>query len=106
MCAAELEPTAISHSAGISAREEHEQRRGAPSTCGVTFEATLEPAAIIYRAGASARERGERWHRALSLLGDMDETRLDLQRQDTRIRERQPVAAGPIAGQRGGHGEV
>ncbi|CAK0794259.1 unnamed protein product [Prorocentrum cordatum] len=41
-------------------------------------EATLEPdVTIIYSAGISACERGQQWQRALSLLSQMVETKLE-----------------------------
>ncbi|CAK0905364.1 unnamed protein product [Prorocentrum cordatum] len=40
-------------------------------------EAKLEPDAISYNAGISACEKGERWQRALALLREMREAKLE-----------------------------
>ncbi|CAK0843471.1 unnamed protein product [Prorocentrum cordatum] len=55
-------------------------------------EASLEPDVISYNAGISACGQGEQWHRAVALLRDMWEAKLEptqiqLQRWDQRVRE-------------------
>ncbi|CAK0843472.1 unnamed protein product [Prorocentrum cordatum] len=73
-------------------------------------EASLEPDVISYNAGISACGQGEQWHRAVALLRDMWEAKLEptqiqLQRWDQRVRERQTVVPGLAAAQRDVGGE-
>ncbi|CAK0901081.1 unnamed protein product [Prorocentrum cordatum] len=72
-------------------------------------EAKLEPDVIsTYNAGVSACGKGGQWQRALALLSEMREAKLEpngahvfiLQRWDQRVREGRAVAAGAGAAER------
>ncbi|CAK0883306.1 unnamed protein product [Prorocentrum cordatum] len=76
------------------------------------WEAKLEPNVIFsYSAGISACAKGSRWQRAVALLSEIREAKLEptiiqLQRWDRRVREGQAVADGLVAAGRGDCGEV
>ncbi|CAK0880212.1 unnamed protein product [Prorocentrum cordatum] len=58
---------------------------------------------VSYSAGISACEKGDQWQRALALLSEMWDARLEpslLQRWDQRVREGRAVAGGSGAAQR------
>ncbi|CAK0818311.1 unnamed protein product, partial [Prorocentrum cordatum] len=106
MWGAKLEPNVISYNAGISACEKGEQwqralallseagaqrhqlqrwdqrvregRAVAAGTCAAERDAGGEAGArLSYNAGISACEKGEQWQRALALLSEMWEAKLE-----------------------------
>ncbi|CAK0910716.1 unnamed protein product [Prorocentrum cordatum] len=74
----------------------------------------LEPSVTFsYSASISACEKGEQWQRAMALLGEMLEAKLEpnvspsqLQRWDKRVREGRTVAVGFGAARRDAGGDV
>ncbi|CAK0803461.1 unnamed protein product, partial [Prorocentrum cordatum] len=80
--------------------------------CSVRFARRSWSPTLSYSSGISACETGEQWQRALALLSEMCEAKLEpdviypLQRWDQRVREGRALAAGARAAQRDVGGEA
>ncbi|CAK0832933.1 unnamed protein product [Prorocentrum cordatum] len=94
MWEAKLEPDVISYSAGISACEKGEQWQRALALLSEMRQAKMEPnsatalgsararrassgSGLCYNAGISASGKGEQWARALALLSELREAKLE-----------------------------